>query len=222
MTELYPSQGDRHMVNPPSGGKVNLVCCATTAGPLNIVAHHKWAPLGAERFMAMVTSGYFNSSVPFMRCLKGFLCQFGLNADSSKSKDFHQTIEDDPNWLPEGPSGRQNEQGVKRFAQGYLAYAGSGKNSRSKQFIIALQPNGPLAGGSPWEVPWGEIVHQESFETLGKIFTGYGEKGPPQGQLGRNGMTPEMRNQWPDLDYIENCQLVDERDLPAVENLSEE
>lgn len=211
--ELYPTQGDRHMINPPLGGKVSLVCCTTTAGPLNIMAHHKWAPHGAQRFMAMVTSGYFDSSVPFMRCLKGFLCQFGLNSDSSKSKDFQQTIDDDPNWLPEGPSGRKNEQGVKRFAQGYLAYAGSGKHSRSKQLIIALQANGPLAGGSPWEVPWGEIVHPESFETLGKIYTGYGDNGPPQGQLGPKGMTPEMKQQWPDLDYIQNCQLVDERDL---------
>ncbi len=211
--ELYPRKGERHMIDPPSGGKLSLVCCVTTAGPLTIVAHHKWAPLGAERFLAMVTSGYFDSGVPFMRCVKGFLCQFGLNSDSTKEKDFKDTIQDDANWLPEGPTGRQNEQGVKRFAPGYLAYAGSGKNSRSKQLIMALKANGPLAGGSPWEVPWGEIVHKESFETLSKIYTGYGEHGPPQGQLGSQGMTDEMKEKWSELDYINSCSLVDERIL---------
>lgn len=208
--EVYPKAGERHMITPPSGGKLSLVCCATTAGPLNIMVHHKWAPNGAGRFVDMVTSGYFNSGVPFMRCVENFLCQFGLNADASKRKDFRESLPDDPYWLPKGPKNRENDAGVKRFARGYLAYAGSGENSRDKQLIMALEPNGPLSGGSPWEVPWGELVHPESFETLGKIYTGYGENGPPQGQLGTNGMTAEMRQKWPKLDYINSCQLLDE------------
>jgi peptidyl-prolyl cis-trans isomerase A (cyclophilin A) len=216
--ELLPRLGKRHMTAPPVGGKISLVCCDTTAGPLSIVAHHKWAPLGAERFLEMVTSGYFNSGVPFMRCVKGFLCQFGLNADPSKRKDFKETIEDDPNWLPEGPKYRENEQGVKRFAQGYLAYAGAGPKSRSKQLIMSLKANGPLAGGSPWEVPWGELVGQESFETLGKITTEYGEHGPPQGRLSTEGASGAIRQEWPNLDYIHSCQLVDERVQDDIED----
>ena len=42
-----------------------------------------------------------------------------------------KSLPDDPNWLPEGKDHRQNDVGVKRFAVGYLAYAGSGKNSRT-------------------------------------------------------------------------------------------
>jgi cyclophilin family peptidyl-prolyl cis-trans isomerase len=220
--ELHPDLGERHMTAPPVGGKVSLVCCNTTAGPLSIVAHHQWAPLGAERFLEMVTSGYFNSGIPFMRCVKGFLCQFGLNADLSKQKDFKQSIEDDPNWLPEGPKYRENEQGVKRFAQGYLAYAGSGPKSRSKQLIMSLVANGPLAGGSPWEVPWGELVGPESFETLGKINTEYGEHGPPQGRLSKEGASEAIRQEWPNLDYINSCQLVDERVQDDLVEESEE
>jgi peptidyl-prolyl cis-trans isomerase A (cyclophilin A) len=214
-SELYPKKGKRHMVDPPFGGKVSLVCCNTTVGPLNILAHHRWAPLGAARFMDMVTSAYFDSGVPLMRCVKGFLCQFGLNANNTKKGEFQKSIEDDPNWLPEGPPGRTNEQGVKRFAQGYLAYAGAGNKTRSKQLIMSLKANERLAGGSPWEVPWGELVNPESFETLNKIYTGYGEKGPPQGQLGPKGMTNEMREQWPMLDYINSCSILDEQLLPT-------
>ncbi len=98
----------------------------------------------------------------------------------------------------------------KRFAKGYLAYAGGGRESRGNQLIMALEDNERLAGGSPWEVPWGELVSAESFETLGKIYTGYGENGPAQGQLGRVGMTPSMKQQFPLLDYVQSCVLVDE------------
>lgn len=93
-----------------------------------------------------------------------------------------------------------------------LAYAGAGPKTRSKQLIVALKDNGPLAGGSSWEVPWGELVGEESFKTLEKINTEYGENGPPQGRLGKEGVTEEIREQWPNLDYITSCQLVDERE----------
>ena len=215
--ELYPQQGKRHMITPPRGGKVTLVCCQTTKGPMNIVARHKWAPLGAARFILMVTQGYFQSGVPLMRCLHKFLCQFGLNADPQKAKDFRKSIPDDPFWLPTGPPGRQNDQGVKRFAQGYLAYAGSGPHSRGNQLIVALVANGPLAGGSPWEVPWGELVGTHSFQTLSQIYTGYGEKGPPQGRLGREGFTEQARKEWPLLDHISECHVQDERVFPEDE-----
>ena len=46
---------------------------------------------------------------------------------------------DDPQWLPAGPPGRLNKDGVKRFQKGYLAYAGGGKNSRGTQLILAFQ-----------------------------------------------------------------------------------
>ena len=100
---------------------------------------------------------------------------------------------------------------MKRFAKGYLAYAGSGKNSRGTQLIMAIKENGPLAGGSPWEVPWGELVGSDSYITLSKIYTGYGEKGPPQGRLMKEGASDSIRKEWPKLDYINSCAVVDEK-----------
>lgn len=128
--ELYPVAGKRHMVTPPKDEEISLVCCDTTKGPLSILAHHNWAPIGAEHFLTMVTSGYFNSGVPLMRCVRGFLCQFGLNSNPNVTKEFNGSLRDDRNWLPEGPKHRQNADGVRRFARGYLAYAGAGPNSR--------------------------------------------------------------------------------------------
>jgi cyclophilin family peptidyl-prolyl cis-trans isomerase len=209
--EQHPvASAERHMVTPPAGGKITLVCCQTTVGPWNIAIHHKWAPLGAQRFLDMVEANYFNNqNVPFMRCVHNFLCQFGLAGEASRQ--FQGSIPDDPNWLPEGPTHRENSLGVKRFSRGYMAFAGSNSanGSRNVQIIVALTDNGPLAGGSPWEVPWGELVGAHSFETLSKIYTLYGEKGPKQGKLRNADALPKVVEEFPLLDWIQSCHVVD-------------
>jgi peptidyl-prolyl cis-trans isomerase A (cyclophilin A) len=209
-SELHPRADSRHMVTPPDDQDLTLVCCETTAGPWSILVHHAWAPNGAGRFLDMVRSDYFNDQkVPLMRCIHNFLCQFGLAG--SASRNFAETLVDDPNWLPEGKEHRENKEGVKRFARGYVAYAGGGQNSRNNQFIVALKGNGPLAGGSPWEVPWGELVGDHSFETLSKIYTGYGEKGPRQGRLWKEDYLELVEKDFPHLDLINSCHIVDEK-----------
>jgi cyclophilin family peptidyl-prolyl cis-trans isomerase len=211
--ERYPqASATRHIVSPPQETSqlgVTLVCCSTTKGPLEILVHHPWAPYGARRFLDMVEAQYFDTTVPLMRCIHGFLCQFGLNGVPDAMQPFQSVIPDDPNWLPEGPDHRQNELGVKRFQKGYMAYAGSGKNSRNIQLIVALGDNGPLGGGSPWEVPFAEIVGDTSFETLSKIYTGYGEKGPSQGLLHKAKALDIVHQDFPQLDYVQRCHVVD-------------
>ena len=243
--ERFPVAGSRHQVDPPKGGKVTLVCCETTKGPWSIMVHEIWAPLGSQRILSMVRSGYFSNKVPLMRCIKNFLCQFGLAG--AASKQFDARIQDgkcclarvlkihrlyiaarcsqnllfygpihvnppyqDPNWLPEGPDYKVNAAGVKRFARGYFAYAGAGKHSRGVQLIVSLQSNPRLGGGSPWEVPWGELVGEHSFATLSKIYTGYGDHGPSQGRLRKEGASPGVAKEFALLDYVLSCHVVDE------------
>ena len=201
--------GRRHMVNPPKDTKITLVCCETTAGPLSVVVHHNWAPLGAERFLDMVKDEYFSSKVALMRCVKNFLCQFGIAGIPSLNKKY-RSFKDDPNWLLEGPTHMTNQFGTKRFARGYFAYAGGGKNSRSNQLIVALNDNKRLGGGSPWEVPFGEVVGEESYATLAAISTYYGEKGPKQGVLRREGSSENIAKEFPKLDYMTACVIADE------------
>lgn len=119
-------------------------------------------------------------------------------------------MRDDTQWLPAGPANQINQNGMKRFPKGYLAYAGAGKNSRTNQFIVSLEDNGRLGGGSPWEVPWGEVVGEESFVTLDSIFTGYGDRGgPTQNLLLTRGVDESVREEWPELDYITKCYVSD-------------
>jgi hypothetical protein len=155
-----------------------------------------------------------HASKALMRCIKKFLCQFGIAGIPSYNKPYNgkgNLLMDDRNWLPEGPTYRINELGVKRFGKGYLAYAGGGKNSRSNQLIVALADNERLGGGSPWEVPWGELVGKESFDTLDKIYTGYGENGPSQARLSREGSSKGVEEEFPNLDYILGCNVIDSR-----------
>jgi len=120
-------------------------------------------------------------------------------------KPFGKSLRDDPNWLPEGPNHREN-------SLGYLAYAGSGPNSRSNQLIVALQDNGTLAGGSPWEVSRGELVGKHSYETLSKVYTGYGEKGPKQGLLWKAKALDIVHKKFPKMDYVNACRVIDQRE----------
>ena len=200
------------MVTPPQGGKLALVCCETTKGNLSLLIHHKWAPIGVARFLEMVESHYFETRVPLFRCTNA--CQFGLAGDPQATKRFNERLQDDPMWLPPGIDHRQNEHGVKRYPQGYFTYAGGGNHSRTNQFVLTLKPNKFMGGGSPWEVPMGELVGNESFDTISKIYTGYGEKGPSQGLLHREGNSIKVQTGWPLLDYVTGCRVVDEAELP--------
>lgn len=216
--ERYPkASATRHIVDPPAddntttinNNKVSLVCCHTSVGPWSILVHPSWAPLGARRFLEMVRAQHFSSpKVPLMRCLDNFLCQFGLNGESSRR--FASSLKDDPQWLPAGPTHRKNALNVKRFSKGYFSYAGGGVHSRTQQLFVTLADNGMLGGGSPWEVPWGELVGTHSFETLDKIYTGYGEEGPSQQMLHGDTAIEQTERDFPELSWILGCQVIDE------------
>ena len=61
------------------------------------------------------------------------------------------------------------------------------------------------------QVPWGQLVGDESYETLHAIFTGYGEK-VSQGKIRNRGLK-YLKDEFPQLDYITSCEVI-ERDLP--------
>jgi homoserine O-acetyltransferase len=203
---LHPTVGDRWVVTPPQGGNLALMCCETTQGSFNILLHEQWAPIGVTHLLKMLSDDYFSESIPLFRCTDA--CQFGLSSNTTKTRQFDKSIQDDVSWLPTGPSHRTNAAGVARYPKGVLTHAGAGPNTRSNQFVLTLQPNRFMGGGSPWEVPMGEVV--AGINVLDKFYTGYGEKGPSQPMLRKSGVTKEVREKWPLLDYILQCGIVDQ------------
>lgn len=204
-----------HIVPPPEG-PVTLVCCQTTAGPLSIAVHPSWSPLGAENFLNMVRTGFFSSKVGLFRALKDFITQFGLAGDPVVQEAYDNGIrkepgewgfKDDFQWLPK--QGMIN--GVNRFQEGYISYAGGGSNSRSTQLFITTRSTDWLGGDSPWETPIGQIVGVNSYKTAHSFYTEYGEA-PNQHQIRRYG-NKYLEENFPNIDYITSCNIVDE-DLP--------
>lgn len=194
-----------HIVEPPKGN-VTLVKCQTTCGIMGIAVHISWAPRGANRFLDMVQNDFFSTKVGLFRALKGFLVQFGLSGNTVIQDQWRQKGEllDDIPWLPQGPPGRKIN-GVKRFKRGYMAYAGAGKNSRGTQLIIAFRDDGPL-GGAPWEVPFAQLVGEDSYRTLDSIYTGYDEE-PSQGKIQNIGVK-YLEEEFPLMDYITACDVI--------------
>jgi hypothetical protein len=47
------------------------------------------------------------------------------------------------------------------------------------------------------------------MEVLDRLFTGHGENGPSQAMLRKTGVTLEMMDKWPLMDYIHRCHLLE-------------
>ena len=76
---------------------------------------------------------------------------------------------------------------------------------------MALIPNKYLGGGSPWEVPWGQLVGESSLSAIDKMYTKYGEK-VSQGKIFDRG-NEYTKSEFPLLDYITQCEIK-AKDLP--------
>merc|ERR1712107_612370 len=71
-------------------------------------------------------------------------------------------------------------------------------------------------GDSPWEVPFGTLVGDESFQTMDHWYTGYGDlqvfggKAPDQGKMYSSGLSYLQRD-FPEMDYITSFTASDHK-----------
>src|SRR5687768_2009599 len=67
----------------------------TTKGTVVVRIKRDWAPRGADRFHALVRSGYYDGQA-FFRVIRGFVAQFGLHGDPAVSAAWkEQRMTDD-------------------------------------------------------------------------------------------------------------------------------
>mmetsp|Transcript_27662 Transcript_27662/g.95202 ORF Transcript_27662/g.95202 Transcript_27662/m.95202 type:complete len:89 (+) Transcript_27662:770-1036(+) len=70
-------------------------------------------------------------------------------------------------------------------------------------------------GASPWEVPFATLVGAESFAAMDRWYVGYGDikayggTAPAQGRMYSGGLA--YLQAWPDLDYIDHCEVAPAR-----------
>ncbi|HUL02662.1 MAG TPA: peptidylprolyl isomerase [Gemmatimonadales bacterium] len=166
----------------------------TTAGTFVVEVHRDWAPLGADRFKELVTSGFFDG-VRFFRVVSGFMAQFGVNGDPAVAAKWRdKRIADDP---------------VKKSnTRGMVTYATAGPGTRTTQLFINYRDNSML--DAQGFAPFGQVV--EGMDVVDRLYSAYGD-GPPrghgvdQGRLQAEG-NAYLEREFPKLDYVRKAALL--------------
>src|SRR5215472_7208818 len=81
------SSGDKKTESssgPPPVFKVNF---DTSRGPFVVEVHSDWAPYGSARFYELVRKGFYDNN-RFLRVVRGFIVQFGINGDPAVNRDW--------------------------------------------------------------------------------------------------------------------------------------
>lgn len=174
---------------PPQTGTYK-VRFETTAGDFVVLVHRDWAPIGAEHFHKLVSSGFYDEC-RFFRVVPGFMVQFGMNGDPEIHRQWRTPITD--------------ESVKKTNKPGYMTFAKTGApNSRSTQVFINYGDNSFLddQGFSPF----GEVI--EGMENVKSIYAEYGER-PDQSAIEASG-NEYLTKSFPNLDSIKKATIVPE------------
>jgi peptidyl-prolyl cis-trans isomerase A (cyclophilin A) len=189
----------RFLVIAPDSFDVDMV---TTKGAMLVRVYRDWAPIGADRFYALVRNQYFDS-VAFHRTIRNFVAQFGIHGDTAVSRAWRgKSILDDSVKVP-------NRKGRLSFARG-------DPNTRSVQLFFNTVDNTPRLDtlntiGFP---PIGEVI--QGIEVLDSLNWEYSGTrgvqtfpGPRQDSLSQQG-NDYLRRSFPRLDYILTARIAKE------------
>ena len=140
----------------PAVGPVDVVV-ETSRGEFVIAVHPEWAPLGAERFLLLVESGYYDDA-RFHRVVPDFIVQWGLAGDPALTAEWMNA------FIPDDPVAASN-------TRGRVAFAFTEPGTRATQVYINLVDNVRL--DATGFAPFGEVV--SGMEVVDALYAGYGE-----------------------------------------------
>lgn len=187
----------RFLTVAPDSFDVNMT---TTKGTMIVRVRRNWAPIGADRFYALVRNHYFDS-VAFHRTIRNYVAQFGIHGDTAVSRAWrNRSILDEPVKI-------QNRKGTLSFARGSA-------NSRSVQLFFNTVDNTPRL----------DTLQTLGFPPIGQVIRGMGvldslnweysgTRGgqtfpdPPQDSLRLQG-NAFLQRRYPRLDYILTARIV--------------
>jgi cyclophilin family peptidyl-prolyl cis-trans isomerase len=165
----------------------------TSKGDFILQVNKDWAPIGVERFFALVQSGFYDNA-RFFRVIPGFMVQFGIAADPTVQAKWRASP------LPDDPVKQSN-------GRGKISFAMAGPGSRTTQVFINLVDNARL--DSSGFAPFGEVV--SGMEVVDQLYSGYGE-GYPNGNGPRQDLIQSQGNAYlekdfPRLDFIKKATI---------------
>lgn len=179
------------MEKAPTEYKVEM---QTSKGPVVILVHRDWSPLGADHFYEL-TKMHFYDGDRFFRCIPGFVVQWGINGDPDKNKVWREiAIRDDPSKVSNKP--------------GTVVFAMAGPNSRTTQVFVNLGDNSAALDAQGF-TPFGEVI--QGMDHIAGVDMEYGD-GPPNG-AGPNQAAiadignPYLEEHFPRLDYIKTARI---------------
>jgi cyclophilin family peptidyl-prolyl cis-trans isomerase len=134
----------------------------TTAGEVVIDVYPQAAPNAAQRFVELVTSGFYDDT-PISRVVPGFVAQFGVNWRQPHKAWEDRVFKDDPTLFA--------------LERGTLAFAKAGPNTNSTQVFINYAENNRLADPRYNFTPFAKVV--SGMDVVDK----FAQVGDPSGGL---------------------------------------
>lgn len=168
----------------------------TSRGTIDIEILRRWAPRGADRFVALARHGYYDGT-RFFRVRPGRWIQFGINGEPAIAKAWRTRT------LPDDPFVRSNTRGT-------VAFAFAVPNGRSTQVFVNTGDNAATHDKEPF-TPFGHLV--AGMEAVDAMNAEYGE-GPGGIRAGKQDPYFDGGNTWllrefPRLDFIRRVTFVD-------------
>lgn len=159
------------------------VAVETSEGEFVIAVRREWAPLGAERFLTLVESGYYDDA-RFHRVVPDFIVQWGLAGDPALTAEWMNA------YIPD-------DSVVASNTRGRIAFAFTDPGTRATQVYINLVDNVRL--DSTGFAPFGEIV--SGMEVVDALYSGYGENSGGGLRRGDQGRIVAEGNTYLDREY---------------------
>ncbi|WP_207632526.1 peptidylprolyl isomerase [Foetidibacter luteolus] len=181
------------MLSAPANFKARF---ETTKGNFEIEAHRNWSPQAVDRLYQLIKSGSYNN-IAIYRVIPNFVAQFGTNNDTLVNSQWAKyKITDEPVM-------HSNDSGT-------VAFARSGKDSRSNDIYINLKSNPRLdtifyndTKGFPVIA-----VVTRGMNVVQQFYNGYQEE--PMAKAGDS--IPEwnkyFKEKYPLLDYINKAYII--------------
>lgn len=175
---------------------VTRVRIETSKGAFVVEVNREWAPRGAERFLELVRTKFFDDS-RFFRVRANYIAQFGIAGDPALTRKWKDR------YFPDDSVRTSNVRGT-------FAFAMTGPNSRNTQIYINLVDNKQLdAQGFS---PIGRVV--EGMDVVDRIYSGYGEDAGGGLRLGKQQRMLEEGNRHLDSDFPRLDHLLRAATIP--------
>ena len=169
---------------------ITRVRIETSTGPFVLEVNRAWAPRGADRFLELVRTKFFDDS-RFFRVREKYIAQFGIAGDPAVTRKW------EGKYFPDDSVRTSNVRGT-------FAFAMTGPNLRNTQIYINLVDNKQLdAQGFS---PIGRVV--EGMDVVDRIYSGYGEDAGGGLRLGKQQKMLELGNKHLDAEFPKLDRLV--------------